>query len=252
MKCVYDRPKEGFHLMFAQKFLISVLLLAFCCAIPASAALTTCTNTSCFATDATAEADTFQNIDVTVGGLPNPYTDLGAEFGDPAGLDGISDATGFPSEVSIEASATGASTITITLPSSVNAIEFYAGTQSDYSNFNISVTDNSGGTYSSGLFEQIPAGAAYFGVSTDSSFNTLTITSYIPGNVITIGDISIGTAASDGGGDPSPTPEAATLLLVGTGLFLMSYLKRRTPRRATVQAASRGTVRTMSTGITPA
>ncbi len=53
--------------MFAQKFLISVVLLGFCCAVPASATLTHLHDNVLLRDGSTAEDDTFQNIAVTHG-----------------------------------------------------------------------------------------------------------------------------------------------------------------------------------------
>jgi hypothetical protein len=234
--------------MFTQKFLISVILVGICCAIPASAALVTycgvtgCSDSSSFFASATT-GDTFQNIDVTANSLGTSYTDAttGAEFEDPMGLNGIASPTGWPAGTAITTGA-GVSTMTITLPSSVSAIDFYVGMMS-YSNFTISATDSTGGTFSSGYFAQTSLTTPlFFGITTNSTFASFTITSQGPGDEITLDDISVGS-------QEAPTPEAATLLLVATGLFMMSYFRRR---RAPAQAASRGTVRTMSTGITPA
>jgi hypothetical protein len=134
----------------------------------------------------------------------------------------------------------------VSLPSSVATIEFYVGLQ-DVSYFQISATDSNGGTFSSGWFHQTNAAVPlFFGITTDSTFTSLSITAYSSPDIITLDDISIGSAGT------GETPEAATLLLVATGLFLMGWMRRRMPRRAAGQAASRGTVRTMSTGITPA
>src|SRR5271156_3218497 len=123
--------------MFSKKFLISVLILGYC-AIPASATLVgycsvaTVCDTSGFAT-ATA-GDTFSNISVTAGNLVgDDYTDLGASFSDPAGITLDTSLSGWPAGGAIVANA-GVNTMTITLPSIVNAIEFYVGSQ-DFSNF---------------------------------------------------------------------------------------------------------------------
>jgi hypothetical protein len=236
--------------MFSQKFLISVLVLGFC-ALPASAtmvgycsATTPCSPSSGFAAATT--ADTFENIDVTGGTLSgNTYADMGVDFSDSAGLTLVSSLSGWPAGGAIVA-GTGITTMTVTLPTAVNAIEFYVGSQ-DYINFTISVNDGSG-VYNNGYLMGTPTTGVFFGITTTASFTSFTITSQASVDKLTLDDISIGS-------DVAQTPEAATLLLVATGLFLMGYFRRRRPRAHTDhldQAARRGTVRMMSTGITPA
>jgi hypothetical protein len=238
--------------MFTKKFLLLAIVVA-CCTVPASATLTTyCTNvgTGCQDPNASSDftaattADTFSDISVTQGSLTTSYTDAsGLIFSDPLGLLGTPNPSGWPTGTAVVGSTSSSgTTMTVTLPSSVDAIEFYVGMQ-DYSYFTISVTDNSGGTFTNGSFEQTNLSVPlFFGVTTDSDFTSFTITSQGPGDKITLDDIMIGSA----GASDASTPEATTLLLVGTGMFLMGYFRRRT------HAASRGTVRTMSTGITPA
>ena len=242
--------------MFTPKILVSAIVLA-CYTVPASATLTTyCSNPGPGCTEASnsaassdftsaTTADTFSDISVAQGSLGDSYTDAsGLVFSDPLGLTGTANLSSWPTGTAVAGNTTSSgTTMTVTLPSSVNAIEFYAGMQ-DFSNFTISITDNSGGTFTSGWFvESFPGTPVFLGVTTDSYFTSFTIASQGPGDKITLDDIMIGSA---GASDPSPTPEATTLLLVGTGMFLMGYFRRRT------YAASRGTVRTMSTGITPA
>jgi len=243
--------------MFTQKFLMSAIVVA-CCAVPASATLTTYCYTpgpycATYASSSAAStafasattADSFSDISVTQGNLTTSYTDAsGLIFGDPLGLLGAPNPSGWPAGTAVVGSSgTNGTTLTVTLPSSVDAIEFYAGMQ-DFSNFTISVTDNTNGSFSSGWFAQTNVSVPlFFGVTTDSYFTSFTISSQAPSDKITLDDIMIG---SSGASDSSPAPEATTLLLVGTGMFLIGYVRRRT------HAASRGTVRTMSTGITPA
>jgi hypothetical protein len=220
--------------MFVQKFLIS-MLIAGCCAIPASASsLVTYTSSSAFAA-ATVGDDPLSNLVVTAGGLGTSFTDLGVNFSDPDQLQGITDLGGWPAGTAISDYSGDFAAISITIPSTVNAIGFYVSG----GGVNISVTDSTGGAYLN-----MPLASGFFGVATDSTFVTFDI-SAASGQLV-LGDIMVGTA------DAAPTPEAATLLLVGTGLFMMGYLRRRMPRRVALQAASRGTVCTMSTGITPA
>jgi hypothetical protein len=241
--------------MSIQKIVLSAIVAA-CGAVPATATLTTycvpgpyCSggsNSNASSEFSTAtSSDTFSDINVTQGSLGDSYTDSsGLIFSDSLGLLGTSNPSGWPTGTAIAGSSgSNGTTLTVTLPSSVDAIEFYVGMQ-DFSNFTISVTDNSGGTFSSGWFAQTNVSVPqFFGVTTDSYFTSFTITSQASPDKITLDDIMIG---SSGASDPSPAPEATTLLLVGTGMFLMGYIRRRT------YAASRGTVRTMSTGITPA
>ena len=221
--------------MFYQKYLISGLLVA--CAIPASAAsLTTfcvpgppCTYANSSAASAAfttaTSSDTFTNISFTAGSLGTSYTDAGSglEFNDLLGLIGVANPSGWPSGTAITTGA-GVSTETITVPSGVNAIEFYVGMQS-YSNFTISVTDSMGGTFSSGYFTQISTGLTtplFFGATTTGTFASFTITSQGPTDKITLDNISVGSSGSDA----PAVPETGTLLSVGTGLLLLRYARR--------------------------
>jgi hypothetical protein len=236
--------------MLTQRFLISAIVVA-CGAIPASATLTTyCSNVGPGCGDPSASSDftsatssdTFSDISVAQGGLGNSYTyESGLMFSDPLGLLGTPNPSGWPAGTAVASNA-GVSTMTITLPTSVNAIEFYVGMK-DFSNFTISVTDNSAGTFSSGWFAQTNVSVPlFFGVTTDSYFTSFTITSQASPDKISVDDMMIGSA----GASDASAPEVTTLLLVGTGMFLMGCFRRR------FYAPSRGTVRTMSTGITPA
>jgi hypothetical protein len=208
--------------------------------MPASAALAIFTSSSSFATATT--DDTFQDIDVTAGYLGTAYddSDLGVDFGDPDGLQGVVVLSGWPAGTAIADYSGDFAAIAITVPGSVDAIEFYVGDVGG-SGINVSVTDNAGGTYL-----DMPLSSGFFGVATDSTFVTFDVSAG-SGQLI-LGDIMIGSPTGGGGGDPSETPEAATLLLVATGLFMMGYFRRRIPG----QPARRGTVSTISTGITPA
>jgi hypothetical protein len=223
--------------------LISALVVG-CYAIPASASslmttvTTGCTTPACVA--AGLPADTFNNIVVTQG-TPSPstsYTDVssGIVFSDSLGLVGVMGsalgpnpgASGWPSGTAITSGA-GVSTMTITLPGGVNAIDFYVGMQ-NYNFFTISITDSSGGTFTSGSFEEL-GNPIFFGASTTSTFNSFTITSQGSTDQITLDKISWGSSGS--GGDDAQTPEAATLLLVAAGLFLMRFAGRWMPGRTT-------------------
>jgi hypothetical protein len=210
---------------FAQRFLISALVLAGC-AIPASAStLTECTTTTCFNT--ASSGDTLSNIDFTAGSLGTSFTDLGSGVvfsTNSSGLTGIGSPSGWPAGTTDTAleSAAGVNTMTITFPTAVNAIEFYAG-MLDFSFFTISVTDSNGSTINDGSFEQtnlmVPK---FFGITTTGSFTSFTITSQGTPDKITLDDVILG----ESGGGSSATPEGATMLLVATGLFGLRFARR--------------------------
>jgi hypothetical protein len=231
--------------MFDKKFLISVLV-AVGCAIPASATLVTYASASSFA--AATSGDTFSDIGVTQGNLGTSYTDLGVDFTDPLGLLGTENLSGWPAGQVITATTASSNddnTITITFPSGVDAISFDANGLFAFSYVFLSVTDSSG-TITPYLYEANSPAPLFFGVTTtDSTFSSFTIETEASVYQLALGNITIGS-------DPPETPEAATFLLVGTGLFLMGGWRRKRRGASGNQAASRGTVRTMSTGITPA
>jgi hypothetical protein len=213
--------------MFTQKYLIAAVILSGC-SIPAFAALTSYSTPSTF--EAATSSDSFSNIDFAQGSLGTSTADLGVTFSTSgAGLSGVTNISSWPAGTALVSTAnTGGNTLTITLPSAVDAISLYIGLTTTDSNIQISVTDNGGGapdTFSASPTVIITS-PYFLGLVTDSSFTTFTIQSFGPSDHAAIDDMEIGQA-------PPQTPEVATLLLVGTGLLAMGYIRRRVPRLVT-------------------
>jgi hypothetical protein len=70
--------------------------------------------------------------------------------------------------------------------------------------------------------------STFFGAADSSSITGLTTAPQFSfsGNLAELSNFTIGT-----GSDPAPTPEAATLLLIGGGLIMMRFLKKRDQSR---------------------
>ena len=203
--------------MLIRNYLTAVLLVAGC-AVPASASLTTYSTLSNL--ESAAPGDTFSNITFAQGGLGTSTTDDGITFSDTGQLQGLENDPGWSGATGIS-TYNGLSTIVLTIPSSVNAIGFYVYGLGGY----VSITDDSGGSYANG--SPLPDG--FFGIATGSTFSTFTISAN-NGTELAIGDIYVGEAQA--------TPEVATLLLVGTGLLGMGFIRRRANRRQTLQPAT--------------
>lgn len=209
--------------MFTRRFLVCMLMAAGSI-IPASASLLTYSTAGAF-TSANSD-ETFQNISFAQGNLGTSLTDAVTTvvFSSPDGLTGIAAPVGWPSGNILEA-ATGPKTITVTLPSSVRAVGFYAGPQ-DYSTFGIHISNSSGDQAGNDGFIESgsPASPVFFGVRSDSPITSLTISAFSPTtDRIAIEDMMVGTPAQ------AETPEAATFLLVASGLFLLRYVRRWIP-----------------------
>jgi hypothetical protein len=217
--------------MFTQRFLVSAFVLGCFCACPVSASLTTycsvnlCTDQSNPPTSfaAATTADTFSNITFAQGNLGTSTSDLGVVFStNGTGLTGMTNLSSWPAGSAL-VSNPGVNTLTITLPTAVSAVDFYLGPQ-DFSAFTISITDSNGATYTDGYFNESATLVPYFfGVTTDGSFTSFTITSQASPDKLSIDDMQIGSQETE-------TPEVATLLLVATGLFLMGGARRWMPR----------------------
>jgi hypothetical protein len=216
--------------MSTQKYLIAAVILGGC-SIPASAALTTYSTLSAF--QAATSTDTFSNIAFAQGNLFSTSTsDLGVDFSTSGpDLMGVANISSWPAGTAlVSTNSSGGNTLTITLPSAVDAISLYIGLTTTDSNIQISVADNGGApdTFSASPTVIITS-PYYLGIVTDASFTTFTIQSFGPSDHVAIDDMEIGQAQAQ-------TPEVATLLLVGTGLLAMGYFRRRglrTPQPAT-------------------
>jgi hypothetical protein len=225
--------------MLTRNFLIAALAAAGC-AIPARASITTFSTPSSFSA-ATIDY-TFSDISFTQEGIYSPSTsDLGVVFSTSSTLLPYLDGTtggalggSWPAGSALYSmNSSGGNTLTITLPSAVNAISLYAGLDSTSDSIQISLTDAGGGTPDTfNVSPSVNLGTPYFiGVTTNTSFSTFTITSSNSADKITIDDMQIGQ------GQAQATPEVATFLLVGTGLLAMGYIKRRTIRRQPLRTA---------------
>ncbi len=208
--------------MFTQRFLIAACIFGGC-SIPASAALTTYSTPIAF--QAATSGDTFSNIAFAQGNLFSTSTsDQGVGFSTSGpDLTGVTNITGWPAgSALVSTNSGGGNTLTITLPSAVDAISLYIGLSTTDSNIQISVADSGGGAPDTfGASPTVTLTSPYYlGIVTDSSFTTFTIQSFGPSDHAAIDDMQIGQAQAQ-------TPEVATLLLVGTGLLTMGYIRRR-------------------------
>lgn len=223
--------------MTTQRFLMAFVIAA-ACAVPASATLTT--YSSLASLQAAVPGDTFSNIAFAQGSLGTSTTADGVMFS-TTGLDltGGANPSGWPAgpaQPALVNTPNGAnSTVSVSVAAAVNAIEFYVGPQ-DFTAFNIAVTDNAGGSFNSGAFIQSSLSTPeFFGVVTTGSFTSLSVITFTSVDKTTIDAMQVGEAA--------PTPEVASFLLVGSGLFLMGYWRRRAAGAAAAPKGSRGAIR---------
>jgi hypothetical protein len=221
--------------MLAHRFLIPVLALV---AWPASAATVTYTDPATF-NNAT-QSLFFSQIDFNNAVLgANGYTDAsGAVFND--------------SNQNTSMLATSASCFNtcahgqvsdrlqgfaISLPSTIVAFAFYiASPQGEM----VTVSFSGNGAPSSTQFTAASSGV-FFGATTDAPISAFTITGATFFDTIALDNFEI----ASGNTQVSNTPEAATFLLIGSGLMFMRLLRRR----ARTQPARRGAVSTIFTGI---
>ena len=125
------------------------------------------------------------------------------------------------------APATDPPTIFVSLPSNVTSIGFNLTTDSPY-NDPLTVTIN-------GVSYSVPStppsgGFAFFGATFTTPITSFEIQS-TAGDYLLTNNFSFGTeddtSGSGGPGNPSPTPEAASLLMIGAGLIGMRLASKR-------------------------
>jgi hypothetical protein len=245
--------------MFAQKFLISAFLLAAAAAVPASASLVCTTGNPCTGSSATG-ADTtdrtnfgtdnsdlsFSNITfdsatgtyTAAGGL-NGTTAPGASlfgvsfigcfsFGTPCSSNsigvGVGNVTnwGGGSNPALLFNATpiaggNLETFTITLPANTYAFALDLISQNNLGTpFNLSVD---GGSKTTANSVSVP-GSVFFGFRSATPISSVSVFSGFQNEQIELDNFEIGTAVA-------PVAESKTLLLVGSGLFMLLYVRRR-------------------------
>lgn len=223
--------------MLIQRFLMAAVVAA-CSAIPAFATLQTYTSLTSF--DTATGGDTFTNIAFAQGNLGTSTTVDGVVFSTSgASLTGEASPSGWPTGPTEPAlaSSEGGNTLTITLPAGAGAVDFYFGPL-DYTGLQLTIADNAGGNFTTdALTQPNMTTPVFFGVTTTGNFTSFTIQSFSNPDMTTLDNLQFGQS------DMSQTPEVATFLLVGTGLLLMGYFRRRRLARtpeARVQGALAG------------
>jgi hypothetical protein len=221
--------------MLAQRFLISMLALA---AWPASAATVTYTDPATF-NNAT-QSLFFSQVDFNNAVLgANGYTDAsGAVF---------NDSNQNTNKLGRSASCFNACTngeitdtyfgFSISLPINIGAFAFYVASPQGET---VTVSFSGNGTPFSTQFTAVSSGV-FFGATTDTPVTGFTISGPQFGDTIALDNFEI----AQSGPPPPNAPEAATFLLIGSGLVFMRLLRRR----ARTQPARRGAVSTIFTGI---
>jgi hypothetical protein len=218
--------------MLAQRLLIPVLALA---AWPASASvIATYTNPTLF------NNNTANLFAIDLGSLtsgPSGLSDStsGVLFSDINGQASLLSVTNCGSTCQLLTSDSLFEQINIRIPSNIIALAFYIVFPSSGQTVTVSGAGSPTPSFTS------PPSSQFFGVQTDGTVTTLTIQGQNTHQQVIIDNIQ----AESTGTQVSNTPEAATFLLIGSGLVFMRLLRRR----ARTQPARRGAVATMFTGI---
>ena len=228
--------------MLAHRFLILVLALAawpawatVIATYPDPVTFNNATNSLYSFTNITFESDTCF--------LCTSLTDSGVTFigtGDSGPLT-VGPVSGWASGNVLKRS-TGGGSILATLPNNILAFSVYLVTVSASFPTPFDITFTSGSSYDySVTLPQTVGGSLFFGVTADAPITNLTFLNGFQSLTVGIDNLDIGS----GGGPPPATPEAATFLLIGSGLMFMRLLRRRERN----QPARRGAVSTIFTGI---
>jgi hypothetical protein len=111
----------------------------------------------------------------------------------------------------------------VTVPSGTTAVGFDLGSQSGTDSFTVTIL----GATAVVNTATFPA-HTFFGVTSDTAFTTFQIQSNIAKTVL-MDNFIFGTATTGTVTDPPPsdTPEAATLIMIGSGLLIMRFGGRR-------------------------
>lgn len=212
--------------MNAKRLLISILVLGLR-ALPAYASLLTYSTASSF--NAANTDQTFQNISFAQGNLGTSFTDAltSVVFSASAGMTGAMQPSGWPAGTVVEiTNSPNTNTITVTPPSSVRSVAFYAGSGLAFNTFNIAASNTGGDNFNNGSFQQSSSTApVFFGVRSDTPFVSISVQTF-GSNPVPVSDILDDVEV----GSPEQTPEAATMLLIATGLFMIRYGGRWLPR----------------------
>jgi len=214
--------------MFSKFSLIALLVFALAVLSPASA---TVINTySSYTAWAAETVPGFTTIPFTAAFYGASLSLSGATFttGNSEELDAMNTTAsywnyGLPYMLSVVAPSNLAPLINVALPSNITSIGLNLTTVSPYDD-PLTVTVN-GVSYS--ITSTSPTGGlAFFGATFDAPITSFQIQS-TAGDYLLTNNFSFGTqndTSGSGGGDPSPTPEATSLLMIGSGLVGMRIM----------------------------
>ena len=196
--------------MNIQRIIVSILVLGALFALPASATTLTYTSQATLETNNTDLVFTIVDFSAFVGQSLLTSIDVGGLiFTDSGGTLSV-----FDSHTLKQTNGTG--TISVTLPA--NALAFGVTLQNTPA-FPITVDFTGDGIDSNNSITP----TAYFGARDTTSLTGLTVSEGF-NSQMTLSDFEIG--SSSGGGGGGETPEAATLLMIGSGLFMLRLLRR--------------------------
>ncbi len=89
--------------------------------------------------------------------------------------------------------------------------------------FDITVTDTTGHSFTTATAVNLP-GSVFFGVRSDQAITSADIVSQVNSNVIGLDNFEVGTQQQ-----PAEAAEVSTLLMIGSGLFMLRYARRWMP-----------------------